>query len=205
MDRRAFFRSALDKGSKPVIKVIDHHIEQQARHWIRPPFAIGETDFILTCTRCGDCIEACPHNVIFPLPARLGVRFAATPALDLLNKGCHLCDDWPCVNVCPTRALRITTCETNDQDKQPSGTSTSPAQQTRPPISPPKLANTTIDTHSCLPYNGPECGACLASCPVQGALRLEQCRPVIDANLCCGCAMCREHCITEPAAIHITT
>jgi len=105
MDRRSFFRSALDKGGKTVINAVDASVRKQASRWIRPPFALDELEFILACTRCGDCIEACPHEVIFGLSARVGAKFAGTPALDLLNKGCHLCADWPCVNACEPDAL----------------------------------------------------------------------------------------------------
>ena len=65
-----------------------------------PPFAVDELDFLLACTRCDKCIEACPHDVLFKLPARTGLQAAGTPAMDLLNRGCHLCRDWPCVAAC---------------------------------------------------------------------------------------------------------
>jgi ferredoxin-type protein NapG len=58
-----------------------------------PPYAQDELAFLLACTRCGACVTACPHGVIFPLAPRLGITVAGTPALDLLHKGCHLCED----------------------------------------------------------------------------------------------------------------
>jgi ferredoxin len=61
-----------------------------------------------------------------------------------------------------------------------------------------------IDTETCLPYLGPECGACADSCPVPGALRWEGgLRPVIDDEICTGCALCRQACILDPKAIGI--
>ena len=81
MDRRDFFKTCFDKTSKAVVKAIDEHASQRATHWIRPPYALAELDFLLACTRCNACNEACPHQVVFPLPARLGIQVVGTPAL----------------------------------------------------------------------------------------------------------------------------
>ena len=68
---------------------------------------------------------------------------------------------------------------------------------------PPRLAVAEVDTATCLPYQGPECGACAGSCPVPGALVWELEKPRIDSGHCTGCALCREACIVEPKAIQI--
>lgn len=184
MDRRNFFRKAVSDTSKKVVEHIDAKANQRASHWIRPPFALDELDFLLACTRCGECEEACPHDVIFSLSTRLGAQVAATPALDLLNRGCCLCQDWPCVTVCEPGALALPTVEEG--------------------LKPwPKLAQVSINETTCLPYSGPECGACAASCPVDGALVWDMTRPSINIVLCTGCGMCRESCIVEPKAIAV--
>ena len=72
------------------------------------------------------------------------------------------------------------------------------------PLAPPKLAAVRIDTRTCLPYSGPECGACAHACPVPGALEWEDgIRPVVNDERCTGCALCREACIVEPKAIEV--
>ncbi|VAW51964.1 hypothetical protein MNBD_GAMMA05-2022 [hydrothermal vent metagenome] len=192
MDRRSFFRSAIDKGGKATVKAIDASVNKQATHWLRPPFAINELEFLLACTRCNDCIDACPHNVIFSLSAKVGARAAGTPALDLLNKGCHLCKDWPCISACTPKALFIPDVPADTKNKTNV-------------ISLPVLAKASINTEACLPFSGPECGACIDCCPVDGALTLDMAKPVIDQALCTGCALCREACITEPKAIDIAS
>lgn len=186
MDRRAFFKSALNQGSKKVVKAIDSNVNKQASRWIRPPHAIDELSFLLSCTRCNHCIDACPHNIIFSLSAKTGAKVAGTPALDLLNQGCHLCADWPCVTACNDKALLRDTNEANSES-----------------IPLPKLAIITIDRQTCLPFSGPECGACIDSCPVPGALTLDFCRPVINQSVCTGCALCRQSCILDDPAIHV--
>jgi ferredoxin-type protein NapG len=185
MDRRTFFRRGLKEAAEVAVKHADAQVSKRAGHWIRPPFALAELEFLLACTRCGECAVACPHGVVFLLPARLGAQVLGTPALDLLTKGCLLCEDWPCVAACEPGALRLP--EGNDDEPRP----------------PPRMAVVSIDTQSCLPYSGPECGVCAASCPVPEALLWEGERPRIDPGVCTGCALCREACIVEPKAVHI--
>lgn len=183
MDRREFFKFTVNKAKQAAVKGADSRARKRAAHWLRPPYALDELEFLLACTRCGDCIEACPHSVIFKLSARLGAEVAATPALDLLNTACHLCEDWPCVSACEPQALLR-------KDDEPGL---------------PRLALAEIDTTACLPYSGPECGACKDSCPVDGAMTWLMEQPRIEQALCTGCGLCREACIVEPKAIRLSS
>jgi len=70
-----------------------------------------------------------------------------------------------------------------------------------PPL--PVIARAEINSETCLPYQGPECGACESSCPVPGALKWDMTRPTIDPEYCTGCGLCREACIVEPKAVLI--
>jgi len=184
VDRREFFRKSFGKASQAVVKQVDERVSKRAKHWIRPPFAITEIEFLLACTRCKDCISACPHEVIFPLPSRLGVDVVGTPAMDLINKACHMCEDWPCVEVCEPKAL----IKEDDAGVKYNGV---------------KLARVSINTETCLPYQGPECGACESACPVENALLFDMTKPVIKEEHCTGCALCREACIVEPSALNV--
>ncbi len=188
MDRRAFFT----RGAGKVAHAVTKHAEEKARanstRWIRPPFAIEELDFLLACTRCNKCIEACPHDVIFALSARLGVKVFNTPALDLRNKACHMCEDWPCVNACDDNALKMSPLEDDSEET---------AQQEMP-----RIATAYIDEGTCLPYSGPECGACRV-CPVSGAMSWIMEKPQIVTEVCTGCGLCRQACIIEEKAIHL--
>ena len=102
--------------------------------------------------------------------------------MDLSSRGCHMCSDWPCVLACEPGALGW------KQDDLGAF---------------PKLAKVTINEDTCLPYQGPECGACAESCPVPNALHWVGSRPTIDQDACAGCALCREACITIPNSITI--
>jgi len=195
--RRDFFKLGMQKATDIAVEEAEARVVEKARQWIRPPFALHELDFLLKCTRCGDCTEACPHGVIFPLPAKFGIEAVSTPAMDLTVKGCRLCDDWPCVRACEPEALLR--AEVNDG---PAGSETNnPKASTN--IELPKLAQVTIIEDRCLPFMGPECGACAHSCPVEGALLWDGPKPRINNEACTGCAMCREACITEPKSIGV--
>lgn len=193
MDRREFFRRSISRVAEKAVEKADTKIAARAVHWIRPPYAKTELEFLLSCTRCNACIDACSYKIIFPLSAKNGADVMQTPALDLLNSGCHLCQDWPCVTACEVNALSLLDVKPEKVENN---------TQLKPDL--PRLAKAMINTEKCLPYQGPECGACATACVVEGALLWQGERPVINLELCTGCAMCRELCITEPKAIRIT-
>lgn len=186
MDRRGFFKRIGNKAAEKSVEIIEKKVNRRAANWVRPPYALDETDFLLACTRCDRCVEACPHDVIFKLAGRLGALVASTPALDILKKGCHQCEDWPCVNACEDKALVLPEPEEEGMERPQ-----------------PKMARAQINPKTCLPFSGPECGACADSCPVPGALTWDVTLPVVNMFVCTGCGMCREACIVDPSAIDI--
>lgn len=154
------------------------------RAWFRPPFALEESDFIEKCTRCNACEQACTHEVIFPYSAKMGILLARTPAMDLVNKGCRLCSDWPCVQACPEEALGI--------------------PKVTDPLDHLRLARVSINENRCLSHlQQQDCRQCLESCPVVRAMDHKRGGPMINSANCVGCALCLEACIVEPKAIEI--
>lgn len=193
MLRRDFFRFGVKKIAETAFEVASEVVESHAAGWIRPPFAKPELPFLLGCTRCDRCIEACPHQVLYRLPDRLGLKVRGTPAMALLQHGCRLCADWPCVAACEPGVLSLPVPPPTDGEDPP------------PPPPPPRLAAASLDAALCLAYAGPECGACAGHCPIPGALAWTGTRPTIVAELCLGCGLCREACIVQPKAIGITS
>ena len=63
----------------------------------RPPWALGEREFRLACTRCADCVKACPQHILHPA----GGGF---PEVNFLLGECTFCG--ACVEACPGGALQ---------------------------------------------------------------------------------------------------
>lgn len=66
--------------------------------WLRPPGAVDEALFLERCTRCGDCVKACPYQTI-----RVDAR--GLPVIFPDEVPCRLCEDFPCISACGTEAL----------------------------------------------------------------------------------------------------
>jgi ferredoxin-type protein NapF len=63
---------------------------------LRPPWALPESGFVEQCTRCGDCIPACPEGLVKEGRGRF-------PMLDFRTGGCDFCAE--CVRACKPGAL----------------------------------------------------------------------------------------------------
>lgn len=67
--------------------------------WLRPPGAVGDDLFLERCTKCNDCVTACPPGAITAHPQD------GTPVLFADQSPCLLCEDLPCITACGTEAL----------------------------------------------------------------------------------------------------
>ena len=64
---------------------------------LRPPWALPEAEFNACCTRCGDCLPACPTGLLQKGPGNF-------PFADFSAAYCNFCGH--CVDVCQPRALQ---------------------------------------------------------------------------------------------------
>ena len=67
--------------------------------WLRPPGAVDEALFLERCTKCSDCITACPPGAI------VAHAQGGMPIIFADQSPCLLCDDLPCIAACATEAL----------------------------------------------------------------------------------------------------
>jgi ferredoxin-type protein NapF len=133
---------------------------------LRPPWALAEANFLLACTRCGDCIDACPTCII--------TRDSGYPVVDFARGECTFCGN--CAAACMPRALTLTEAQS--------------PWSARAVINAPCLARQRVECRICgdqcaagairfpplaggiaLPVLDLDrctgCGACVAPCPVR--------------------------------------
>ena len=165
---------------------------------LRPPGAKNEKQFLESCIRCGLCVEACPFDTLKLASLGDGIS-VGTPYFEPRKIPCYMCENIPCVPVCPTGALDVNLVSTNDKLD----------------INKAKMGVAVVDMKNCVAYWGIQCDACYRACPLlDKALYLEYRRnertqkhafllPVVDSDICTGCGVCERACITEKAAITV--
>ncbi len=159
---------------------------------LRPPGAREEEDFLATCIKCGQCVEACPFDTL-NLARAQDDEAIGVPYFDAREEPCHMCEDVPCIENCPTDALEK---DIAIEDAQMG------------------LA-VLVDQETCIAFQGLRCEVCYRACPKLGkAIRLDirsqeradghaSFLPVVDSDECTGCGMCEHSCILEEAAIRV--
>jgi len=180
---------------------------------LRPPAAINEDDFLKVCIKCGLCSEACfnrPQNKDKETgkqrPATLKMAKAedrvtlGTPFVVPTDVPCYMCDDIPCVPVCPTEALDITKVTNKKGELDPKMID---------------MGLAVVDQNSCIAFWGIQCDACYRACPLLDvAIKLKYdknertgkhafLKPIVDMNACTGCGLCEKACVTEKPAIFV--
>ena len=160
---------------------------------IRPPGAIPEEEFLGACIRCGLCVRDCPYDIL--KLGQLGDEVpTGTPYFTARTGPCEMCDDIPCIPVCPTNALDHSLV---DITKSRMGLAV------------------VVDQETCIAFLGLRCEVCFNVCPVRGdAITLDLLHndrsgkhalfiPVVHSNACTGCGLCERACILEEAAIKV--
>jgi len=180
-DRRAFFKSAVNKLIDPVADYLGRKMSGPPRRPIlRPPGSINESRFNETCQRCGECVKVCPAEAIFPLAASFG-EAAGTPAIDPSSAPCVVCEGLQCTHVCPSGALL-------------------------PLYQPHQIAMGLAEVYTalCVRTDGEDCTECVDRCPLgEAAIRFDDSGPPTVADGCTGCGVCEFYCPTTPKAITI--
>ena len=104
--RRDFLKDSLVSFAKTAHEYVSHRDAPRAEapmpvrtDWARPPGAVAEPLFLERCTKCGDCVDACPYEVLQSHPQQ------GFPVLFPNERPCSLCEDFPCMAACETQAL----------------------------------------------------------------------------------------------------
>jgi MauM/NapG family ferredoxin protein len=166
---------------------------------LRPPGARDEFEFLIACTRCDKCIEACPQGSLFKAGAQ-AVLGTGTPTLDPRSMPCFLCTSLPCITACPEEALVWPKRTVGEQVLE------------GPPAV--KMGTARVRKSRCLTYERGDqpaqpCRTCVDRCPYpEVAIRLGEpdekgvAHPEVLADFCTGCGLCTFGCPTpEPAIV----
>ncbi|WP_297577330.1 ferredoxin-type protein NapG [uncultured Deefgea sp.] len=160
---------------------------------LRPPGALPETQFQSACVRCGLCVRDCPYDTLKLASLGQGIGWG-TPYFDARNIPCEMCEDIPCVKVCPTGALDHQLTDINAA----------------------RMGLAVLhDQETCLNFLGLRCDVCYRVCPViDQAITLETIHnprsdrhamliPTVHSDFCTGCGKCEQSCVLPKAAISV--
>lgn len=160
--------SDVDRGE------VDWNPLEPSRGVLRPPGAVEEELFMSLCTKCDECINACPEDVLFRAPESFG-DVAGTPTFIPTRKACFLCSELHCIPVCEPKALRM-----------PSS------------VGEINIGKARLDPSKCRAYEGEDCDWCFQLCPLSGtAIVMLGERPAIKVLECVGCGLCEYYCRRE--------
>lgn len=152
---------------------------------LRPPGALPEQPFLLSCTRCGLCMKACPTNGLQPAWGTAWIEDIFSPVLvprsGPCEPGCNACGQ-----VCPTRAIAPLPLEQKQWAK---------------------MGTAEVVESRCLAFaENRACVVCQEVCPF-GAVDLVRVPnvkvavPKVNQERCFGCGYCEYHCPTARPAI----
>lgn len=169
ISRRFFLRGQVSASSKAISTPI------------RPPWALNESLFVESCSRCSDCVSACPQGII-------SAGDAGFPEVSFKQGECTFCAD--CIRACKTGALDASVL----------------SQQIVDQASRQQAWNLDVSIQSnCLSLNAVVCRACGDNCETQ-AIRFKLkvggiSEPQILEDDCTGCGACVAVCPVDAVKI----
>jgi len=193
MDRRYMLKQSVHFFAKPAVDNVSGKIDRvnaaldkitKRPPLLRPPGAISEKQFLQACTRCSDCVNACPKDAIQKVPKKMGFLIMDTPYIDPAKVPCVMCDGLPCIAACEEGALL-------------------PVAGGPPDV---KMGYAILDKKKCQAYGDTFCQQCLIDCPIPGAITQDrEMRPIIHKDVCTGCGVCVRSCgtVNIPVAIKV--
>lgn len=198
-DRGDFFKSLGKLVAGFVAGRVEDVITGSGPKLLRPPGALDEFDFLVACTRCDKCLQACPQGSIFRAGPQ-AILAAGTPVIEPRHMPCFLCTELPCVTACPEGAL-----------VWPRRKAAGQALDGPPAV---KMGTAHVKPNRCLTYENEgrpaqPCRICVDRCPYPGvAIRMGEpaadgmAHPVVVEEFCTGCGLCSFGCPTpEPAIV----
>lgn len=183
---------AIAAEDKPAYTPYDYnhnYWNPDAQRFLRPPGALPEPAFTDTCSKCGDCVKACPAQCIRLEDDKAG----GLPHIVARESPCVVCTDLSCMKVCPTGALQMVEGRAFIQ-----------------------MGYAITDHSRCLrgegyavyddetSLMGEDCRLCVTQCPMgEEALGIDGHGVVEVRHGCIGCGVCEQVCPTESPSIWV--
>ncbi len=164
-----FFKEEVHKGRSG--------LTARTQPFLPPPGIASLRHYLQSCTRCFDCVTACPPMALQVCRDRASELYGY-PVIEPQRQLCVACDDYPCIESCPQEALLAEHINR-------------------------VIPRAVIVQSRCLASQNHFCLSCLNACPPQIkaiALNAEGV-PVIDAERCTGCGLCAQACPAPKNAI----
>jgi MauM/NapG family ferredoxin protein len=161
-------RWAIDASTRP---------SRDRHRALRPPGSMESPPFTGLCIRCGNCVRACPVQIIEPDGADGGLAGLLAPVIrfreDYCREDCHAC-----TQVCPSGA--ISRMSLDEKRKA-------------------RIGLAVLDASICLLADDRECDICARVCPFEAidiVWNEEEyiALPQVDAAKCPGCGACEVAC-----------
>lgn len=177
LGRRVILGAVAGAGSAGILGLV----RKKGPQPLRPPNARMGAQFSSLCTRCGNCVRACPTRIIDRDLGGHGLASLLTPVLSFRNGYCRE-DCTRCTEVCPSGAILPLLV----RDKASV-----------------RIGLPRVDRDVCLLSEDRECSACARWCPY-GAIRYVfseesySLQVQIDSQKCNGCGACEAACPTKP-------
>ncbi len=169
---------------------------------LRPPGALDEEEFQKRCIKCGLCVEACPYDAL-ELAVAGSNKPMGMPYFTPRKIPCYLCEDIPCVDVCPSGSLEKELVSREEGNNRVWDVNKS------------RMGIAVVDEENCIAFWGIQCDACYRACPLLDKAITQEFKrndrtgkhalllPEIHNDYCTGCGLCEHACVTEKASVFI--
>lgn len=187
IERRGFFLEGFNFFASKVAEGAGEAAERGRKKDapIRPPGAVDEEAFLSLCTKCDNCLKACPHGSIKKAGGAWGHSIKGTPVIVPSLGPCRLCADFPCIKACAATALLPVT-----------------------DINEVRMGTARINKSLCFAWSSSSgvCLFCYLKCPLRGtAIIVDDSKPAVIEEKCVGCGVCENACMAtnNPPAIKV--